>query len=195
MRIERVWAMPNRWTFTIPPIAQLIKEEMADTRPWLDPFAGMHSPAHVRNDLNPECNVEYHMDAIDFLQSMDGQKFVGAFFDPPYSFTKAVQCYEHYGKGLMPNNLTNQNYWAQVKSHIRDLIVGGGKVISCGWNSNGIGMNRGFQLDRVLLVAHGSGRNDTIVTVETKVQATLEEATRPEPSATSTDRGEPEVIP
>lgn len=28
MRIDRVWAMPNKWTFSIKPIAQLLREEM-----------------------------------------------------------------------------------------------------------------------------------------------------------------------
>ena len=28
MRIERKWAMPNKWTFTIKPIRELLKEEL-----------------------------------------------------------------------------------------------------------------------------------------------------------------------
>ena len=28
MQIERIWAMPNKWTFTIKPIAELLKEEV-----------------------------------------------------------------------------------------------------------------------------------------------------------------------
>lgn len=30
MKIDRIWAMPNKWTFTIKPIAQLLKDEMDD---------------------------------------------------------------------------------------------------------------------------------------------------------------------
>ena len=179
MKIERVWAMPNRWTFTIPPIAQLIKEEMADTHPWIDPFAGMHSPAHIRNDINPECNAEYHMDALEFLQSMDGQEFVGAFFDPPYTLELARRRYKkHYDM----DTASFSSYISQCKTSLAERIQAGGHVISFGWDSNGLGLNRGFRLDRVLLVAHGALHNDTIVTVETKVQATLEEATRSESS-------------
>lgn len=51
---------------------------------------------------------------------------------------------------------------------ICDKIVPGGLAISCGWNSNGFGRNRGFELVRVLLVAHGQHHNDTIVIVERK---------------------------
>lgn len=43
MRIERVWAMPNKWTFTIKPIKQLLLEEVVDGM-WCDPFAGENSP-------------------------------------------------------------------------------------------------------------------------------------------------------
>ncbi len=40
-----------------------------------------------------------------------------------------------------------------------------------GWNTGGLGKGRGFSLDRILLVPHGGTRNDTIVTVETKLLA------------------------
>ena len=64
IRIERIWAMPNKATFTIKPIAQLLKEEM-DNGIWLDPpFAGESSPASVTNDLNPQTDAEYHMDDL-----------------------------------------------------------------------------------------------------------------------------------
>lgn len=32
----------------------------------------------------------------------------------------------------------------------------------------GLGKNRGFKMTRILLVAHGGSKNDTIVTVEIK---------------------------
>lgn len=54
MRIERIWAMPSRWTFTIKPIADLLEEEIGDVPGlgWIDPFCGKHSPAiyYRRND-------------------------------------------------------------------------------------------------------------------------------------------------
>jgi len=164
--------MPNKWTFTIPPIAQLIKEEMADTRPWIDPFAGMHSPAHVRNDLNPDMPAEYHMDALEFLESLEGQKFAGVLFDPPYSPRQAAKQYGVKSESLFPWHF-NTDYFGQCRRKIAGLIEAEGKAVCCWWNSGGIGMNLGFTLDRVLLVAHGGSHNDTIVTVETKVQHTL----------------------
>ena len=70
MRIDRIWAMPNKWTFTIQPIADLLREEITGGV-WVDPFAGENSPAKIRNDLNPERNTEYHMDALEFLKMFD----------------------------------------------------------------------------------------------------------------------------
>jgi hypothetical protein len=48
----------------------------------------------------------------------------------------------------------------------------GGYVITCGWNSGGIGKTNGFEIIEILLVAHGGWYNDTIVTVERKIKLT-----------------------
>jgi hypothetical protein len=37
VKIERVWAMPNKWTFTIKPIKEMLSEELTDGL-WVDPF-------------------------------------------------------------------------------------------------------------------------------------------------------------
>lgn len=44
----------------------------------------------------------------------------------------------------------------------------GGIVITCGWNSGGIGKKYGFEIEEILLVAHGGWHNDTIVVVDRK---------------------------
>ncbi len=65
MKIERKWAMPNKWTFTIKPIKELLKEEVSGE--YADPFCGLNSPARITNDINPDVLADYHMDALDFL--------------------------------------------------------------------------------------------------------------------------------
>ena len=30
MKIDRIWAMPNKWTFTIKPIRELLEDEIDD---------------------------------------------------------------------------------------------------------------------------------------------------------------------
>ena len=161
--INRVWAMPNRYTFTIKPIKELLKEEIIHGA-WCDPFSGKHSPAAVRNDISPGSNAEYHMDALEFLQQFADDHFDGVLYDPPYSFRQAVECYKGHGK----ENITNMKYWSNIKDQIGRIIKPNGKVICFGWNSMGLGINRGFTMTRILLVAHGGSQNDTIVTVETK---------------------------
>jgi hypothetical protein len=167
MRIERKWAMPNKWTFTIKPIAELLKEEMTPGL-WIDGMAGLHSPAQVKNDLNPEHPADYHIDAMEFYKHFEPYSVDGVLFDPPYSITQASQCYKEYGKEKLEINVANMGYWSGIKNQIALILKPGGKVICCGWSSMGLGLKRGFEMTRVLLVPHGGSKNDTIVTVELK---------------------------
>lgn len=167
MKIERIWAMPNKWTFTIKPIRELLEEEMDDGI-WCDPFAGENSPAQVTNDLNEKMKAEFNMDALEFLKTLESNKFDGVLFDPPYSITQAKQCYEGYGMELLEIKPTMMNYWSGCKNEIARILKSNGKVICFGWSSMGLGKNRGFNMTRILLVPHGGSKNDTICTVEIK---------------------------
>lgn len=55
-----------------------------------------------------------------------------------------------------------------LKDEVARVTMGNGVVISVGWDSNGLGKNRGFLMERILIVAHGGHWRDTIVTVERK---------------------------
>jgi len=166
MRIDRVWAMPNKHTFTIKPIRKLIDEEMDGI--YVDPFCGVFSPAKIRNDLNPDIKADYNMDALEFLRTLPDESCDGVFFDPPYSLHQAKECYKSFGQKRLEINITNMKYWSEIKNHISRIICINGKAICFGWNSMGIGKNRGFKMERILMVPHGGSRNDTIVTVEVK---------------------------
>ena len=70
MIIERVWAMPSSATFTIKPIARLLKKYIPEKpNNWIDPFAGWNSPASLTNDLNPNAPTDYHLEAKEFIES------------------------------------------------------------------------------------------------------------------------------
>ena len=73
IKMSRVWAMPNKWTFQIKPIRQLLRRYVGDGKGWIDPFAGFNSPAETTNDLNPTTPTNYHLDAIEFLKQADGR--------------------------------------------------------------------------------------------------------------------------
>lgn len=167
MKIERIWAMPNQWTFTIPPIKRLLREECSGAG-WVDPFAGMHSFAEITNDLNPDAHSIYHMDALAFLKGLSSECAEGVLFDPPYSITQAKECYNGYGMELLDVKPTSMKYWGDCKNEIARIIKPGGRAICFGWTTMGIGINRNFTMRRILIVPHGGTKNDTLVTVETK---------------------------
>lgn len=160
--LTRAWAMPNRHPFVVAPVCELIARYHAGT--WCDPFAGRHSPAALRNDLDPAANADSHEDALAWLKDLPDDGCDGAFYDPPYSPRQAAECYKRIGAG----SYVNEGYWANVKDHLARIVRAGGVVICCGWNSNGMGSGRGFELIELLVVAHGAQHNDTLVTVERK---------------------------
>ena len=160
--------MPNKWTFTIKPIKELLVEEMG-TGDWADPFAGYNSPANFTNDLNPDAKAKFHMDALAFLRKLETGAFHGVLFDPPYSISQAAECYKSYGKEKLVINVANMGYWAACKDEVARILRPGGKAIVFGWSTNGIGKGRGFEMTRILIVPHGGSKNDTLVTVEKKL--------------------------
>lgn len=182
MKITRVWAMPNKWTFTIKPIKELIEKYVSMSNrllpvgQWIDPFAGENSPAQIQNDLSGK--VEYCLDALVFLRSRRNKEFDGVLFDPPYSITQAKQCYEGRGMELLKIKPTSMKYWAECKNEMARILKPNGIAICCGWNSMGVGKNRGFEMVEILLVPHGGSKNDTIVTVEKKTADILTEGER-----------------
>lgn len=167
MQFDRVFSMPNKWTFKIKGIRDLIAEELTDGI-WINPFAGMESPATIRNDLN--ANAEYHMDALAFLKKVESDYADGIIYDPPYSVRQASECYKEFGLEKLTAKVTRWDYWSNVKKEIRRIVKIGGKVISCGWSSNGAGDKTCFDMVRIRLVQHGGGHNDTIVTMEIRVK-------------------------
>jgi len=165
--------MPNKWTFKIPPIAVLICHYVGDGKDWIDPFAGMYSPAEFTNDLNPEMPSKYHMDALEFLTSTETYSGAGILFDPPYSLRQVKECYESLGRNFTMQDSQDVGRWTGIKKEIARIIRPSGYVISFGWNSQGVGKQNGFEIVEVLLVCHGAAHNDTICTVERKVQSNL----------------------
>ena len=171
MIINRIWAMPNKWTFRIKPINILINKYGRDFKNWIDPFAGMTSPAQITNDLNPKSCAKYNMKALDFAKMLDGN-YDGVLFDPPYSGRQVKECYNDLGIDVLRDD-TNSFFYYSVKRELSNKIKLGGYALSFGWNSNGFGKKYGFEIVEVLIVAHGSAHNDTICTVEKKVQSKL----------------------
>lgn len=166
MKINRAWAMSNKWTFSIQAISELLNRYDVG-QGWIDPFCGKHSIAEFRNDLNPANeNAHYHLEALDFLNLKDW-KIKGAIFDPPYSLTQVARSYKDIGLHFKGRENPTGGF-PKVRARLAELLPVGGIAISCGWNTNGLGKKNGMEIIEILVVAHGSNKNDTLVTVERK---------------------------
>ena len=148
MELLRVWAMPNKRTFQILPISGLIAAELGPN--YVDPFP-----------------YPYQKDALEYLKNIKNESVMSLVFDPPYSLRQLKELYN--SKGIALSQRETQYYWSDLRKEISRIIKPGGKVISFGWNSIGIGKKLGFEITKILLVCHGGHHNDTICTVEKKI--------------------------
>lgn len=168
MIINRVWAMPNSNTFTIPPIYDLIKKYSENKKIIVDPFANSNNLANITNDIDPSMPTAYHIDASDFLKMVPNNYADLFLYDPPYSPRQVSECYKKFNQTVNMET-TQSSYWSNQKKEIGRIVKTGGYCITCSWNSGGIGKKYGFEIIEILLVAHGGWHNDTIVVVERKV--------------------------
>lgn len=165
MIINRTWEMPSKNTFSIKAIKEIIEKYAYGVI--IDPFANQNRIANITNDLDKQYNTDYHMDATEFLKMFDDKSIDTVLYDPPYSPRQVSECYKKLGM-TVNKETTNNSYWRKHREEISRIVRHKGIVISCGWNSTGIGNKYGFEKMEILLVAHGSQHNDTIVVVERK---------------------------
>ena len=141
MKMERAWAMPNRATFEIEPIARFVGKYMVGQ--WLDPFARDSRFSRfcvATNDISESANTTHHMDALDFLRLFDGHKMDGVLFDPPYSPRQISECYKQNGMAVHMKD-TQSSFYSDRKDAASKCIKS---------------------------VAHGGAHNDTICVAEQK---------------------------
>ena len=168
MIINRSWSMPNKNTFSIKPISGLLNR-YANVSESVDPFANSNRIAKYCNDLDPQYGTEYCMDALEFLKQFEDNSIDLVLFDPPYSPRQVSECYRSLDMTVNMQT-TQSSFWGNLKKEISRIIKKEGVVITFGWNSGGIGKTKGFQIEEILMVAHGGWHNDTICTVERKVK-------------------------
>ncbi len=179
MEINRKWHMPNRDTYSIKPIRELIEKyygiEMAKKKTMemvmgADPFCGNSPFKHLyaTNDLNPDIDADFHLEATEFLGYFDTKSVDLLLYDPVYSVRQLSEVYKKLGRSVT-SETTRSDYWTKQKHIISDILKKDGHVISFGWNSGGIGKTNGFEIVEILLVPHGGIHHDTICTVEKKL--------------------------
>lgn len=135
----------------------------------IDPFARNCRLANYTNDINPNTSAKEHLEARVFLRNLELNHIVAdtILFDPPYS---PRQIYEHYQEaGLKTNQQDTQNsaLYADCRRLFKKLTKVGSVVLSFGWNSAGMG--KGWEIEEIMLVSHGSAHNDTICVASRKI--------------------------
>jgi len=172
MEISRQWAMPDSRTFNIKCINSFIMKYFNVGMLSIDPFANQNKIAKITNDLNTEYGTTYNIDALDFLKTFESNSIDFCFYDPPYSLRQISECYKNVG--IKTTTEMMQSSWrSNHLAEISRILKVGGYCLSFGWNSSGIGLNNGFELQEILLVCHGGSHNDTICVCEKKIQGRL----------------------
>lgn len=158
-----VWAMPSRWTFSIPPVAAFVARHTAGCTSIIDPFSGQSTIAHYRNDLGRGGE-----DAETFLAKLlaDGVRADAVLFDPPYSPRQIAECYKGIGRAVTQEDTQDGALRRKVRALLARLLVPDGIALSFGWQSTGFG--RGWHTHEILLVQHGGAHNDTICVAQSR---------------------------
>lgn len=107
--------------------------------------------------------------ALSFLKLIPDEYADLVLYDPPYSITQAAQLYKGFGKEKLEISEANMRYWSECKNNIARILRRGGRCMCFGWNTNGIGKNRGFEMTEILIVSYGGSKNDTLCTLEYKL--------------------------
>lgn len=146
----------NKYTFSIKPIRDWVEYNCNGKT--LNLFAGKTKLLinETRNDLDNEALAEYHLDALEFVRSWQGEKFNTILLDPPYAYRKSMEMY----KGIIASP------FRQLKDVIPSILNHNGKVITFGYHSNVMGASRGFIIKKICLFSHGGAIHDTIASIE-----------------------------
>ena len=168
MIFSRKWGMPNSNTFSIKPIGEFVCKYLHGVS--VDPFSRNSTLATYTNDMNPDTTSQHHMDAVDFIEMLENQGIKAdiVIFDPPYSPRQISECYAAAGKKAGMIDTQNARLYKRCRDAIRKICKPGTIVLSFGWNS--CGMGNGFNLEEIMLVAHGGAHNDTICMAERFVE-------------------------
>lgn len=175
LHFSRCFAMPNAATFSIRPIREFVGKYLADARVSVDPFARNQRLATHTNDIDRNTSADAHMDAEEFLIYLADRGIEAdlVLFDPPYSPRQISEHYKAIGREVTAEDTQNARMYRRVRNAIDRVIRPGGVVLSFGWQSIGMGLERGYLPLEILLVPHGGGHNDTICFAERKTLGAL----------------------
>lgn len=123
-------------------------------------MCGRDRRCEYRNDIRSAGTAGIdHMDGLEWLKSLPTGKFNGVMYDPPYNDPQGIK----YTK--LHHSKSDLAYWYDIRREISRILRPGGKIIMFSWNTNGF---PSCNLENVFIVAHGSERNDTLVSIHRK---------------------------
>ena len=157
----------------------------------IDPFARCSFTTSldwfITNDLNPTMPTDYSMEMNDFCEMLLRESMeikprryaTLCLLDPPYTLRMLKDHYDGVGKDL--DLWQTHNMWGRGKDAIASMMLVGGYCISFGYTTRGMGRHRGFEKKEILILESGGkpDRYDILVTVEQKVQHSLDIAIDP----------------
>ncbi len=158
------WAMPSRWTFSIPPINAFVRRWVAGAEIVVDPFCGQSDFGTHTNDIA----ISGGVDAEEFCDRLHDAGVVAdvVVFDPPYSPRQISECYKAIGRKPTTADTQNAALYARVRPSLDRILRPGGIALSFGWQSSGFGKR--YETREILLVQHGGAHNDTICVAQVK---------------------------
>lgn len=176
MRINKVWAIPNKSIFECLPIKNFLVRYLSMSKDSIDPFAADSTLTNYRNDPNPNSSAPYHMKALEFLKMLRlTHKSLHSnlvLFNPPYLLCRFKERYESVGLHYGQKDEWELNRWVVERDVIKDLVTLGGFVLNFGQTTNRMGRKRGFQIEELLVISYNGAHKDTLCIAEKKIKHT-----------------------
>lgn len=151
MIIERYIASFSKNIFTNKPILDVLNNEIKNGI-WVSPYATNRKQSTFTNNENRKYDVDYHTNAVLFLNMFNDRSVDGVF---------------------LYDTDDNNNDIHTVRKEIERILKQGGKVITISHNSYGVGYEKGFDIEKIIILTNEYERNDIICVVETKITSEL----------------------
>lgn len=144
----------SRWTFQDEEPRKFAQKSIEGKT--LNPFAGQTQLKHdgqiIRNDLAPDIDAEYNLDALKFVQQFDDESIDSVIHDPPWSAYQSETKYDL----AHPENLT------ELKEEYHRVLKPGGVVVQFGYSSSCMPARLEYEREAVELYAPHGLRKDFI---------------------------------
>ncbi len=163
MKFKYLKQPPKKWTFEQPKLKKWVESWCKGKV--LNLFAGKTklNVDELRVDLGGEFYPDYQIGAEEFVKTWKGNKFDTIVLDPPYNLRKSREKYN----GIYIGSFT------KIKKLLSPMLNDNGIIITLGYDS--VGMGKGFEKIAICLVCHSGDHNDTIVTIERKVNRCIKD--------------------